>query len=741
MITLSAGLQTAVAGAATKKAWAAALNTALGATKRVRCFQTISAVTTEFRNVGLTNVFTATNAGLALTGKVADTTVQLAADLSQGTSVLRIEGNGHTIEGTLGTAGTDFIASGNFGTNTGFGISSSLLIVPPAILPDAIFGPADVVVEFGAPGSLQTVTTAEQIYDAMSIGFGTVTQSRWRCNTITVGGIDYTIFLGIDSDQRVDVWINAAWAAAANTSDTARNREYANVSLKVAIEGVQQNLFGQGTTFTYNHQRATWLRWQSSEMPWSTTNSFISQKITDGVFLKHDSRSVPGSLENTSTTNLPSVTGYVPFTTFCDFDQSTKVGDQSRSSPAGGERTSIGPVHEWFARLISEIGTNNNASWLTATRLRVLRDLAETAAQFPICSGLLNPSDKRLLDPSLGYCSHDNPNAWAPNTGIPQPGTTGTGGDAYFNGRYDAAHPYNKFSFHAYHLSKDPWHLFQTQAQAIGVLAFNTSFGGERGADGKTLRVTVQEERGFWWSLHCLLHAWHATPSGTMPKPFRDKSYFENAINNSLQWIRDKYISAADPYYSGIQGEALRFWRMVSVGVSNSFVTGSAFMSDYGHIVCCAGLLLGFTPLRDVAEWKAVNAKLRAEMGGNWYLNDADMLASFGLLLTKYAADTDSSLPYATSAAFKTWYPSATAFTSGSLTTSKWAMDGGRDTYLWWGALNLYKEVSNRGLITLTFNPATERSNSITAHPGPYTSESSGLPLNYPVWAKQYFSY
>lgn len=743
MLTFDATTQTELNAAINLTDWANILNTALSSSKRVTC--TRNGV--EFRNVAATGNFTVSNNALNLPCHLNGTTTTLAADMSTGSSILKISrADGvRWVQGTLGNTGTDFTVIGNFTSNNGIVFESTAKIIGFSSLPPAI-NTGNMVVRFGATGSPTDISIAEVLYSGMSVGHGSVTQTRWRSDPIVVNGISFILFPGMDSDGRYDCWINAAWAQAANTLDKARNREHADVDLQISISGALQNLFGAGTTYSYTHQRTTWLRWQSTVLPWNTTNSFINTKITNGEFLKHDSRNVFGSLEYTSSTTMSTVVGYQPFKTFSDISQLSRVGDQFRSTPAGGERTTIGPCHEWYARLISELGTNNNPTWLTANKLQVLQDLADTAGQYPIASGLLNPSDNRLLDPSLGYCTHDNANAWAPNIGIPQPGTTGADlgntAEMPFDGRYDAAHPYNKISFHAHHFSKDPYHLLLTQGQAIAAISFGSGYQSQRGSDGKTLRVVVQEERGFWWCLQTLIHAWAITPSGTMPKPFRDKTYFATAINNSLQYIRDGWMGTTSPYYAGlIEDKAVKYWRIVSPFTLSNEVSMSPFMCDYGHIVLCEALLLGFTGARDVAEWHAVNAERRAACAGNWYFADPYISDNFGSLRQAVAADTDTNLTYTDTATYKAWYPRSTTYTTGNLALIDWRVDYGRDTYMWIAVLNLYKEVSSRGLITLGFNAATEEASTRARHVPPYTSATTGNPSNYDIWAKQYFSY
>lgn len=599
----------------------------------------------------------------------------------------------------------------------------------------------DFVIQFGAAGAPQLVTIAEQFYTAMPVGFGAVTQARWRSHPITVNGIAYTLYPGIDSDGRCDCWVYAAYREAATANvDGGENRQYATVDLQISLLGVAQSLFGGGTTYTYDHQRATWLRWQTAAMAWNTSTAFVNAKITEGTFLRHDSKNVFGSLE-TIPFAIPTTAGYQPFKTFCDISQTSYIGDQPRSSPQGAERSAIGPVHEWQARLVSEIGTNSNPAWLTPTTLQILKDLAETAAQFPHASGLVDPLTNRLLDPSVKpHCTHSNPTAWYSATGIPQPGMA-SGGPFKFDGAYDNSHPFNKISFHSYHLSKDPFHLLQVQGQAVAALAFQSLYGNPRGSDGKTLMLGSDQERGVWWGLQTLFQAWHATPAGTMPKPFRDKLWFAGAINNSLAFLRDRLMGSTNHLEAGVVGEAMRYWRITSnLGTYGAEVRASHFQEDYGHIVLAQALLLGYTAARDVAEWHVMNIQRRLELGGSWFLNDYDLETNNGFSGYAFGPSTGT-LPFSDAATFKSWYPRKPMYSESPVTSGFWRQQYGRDTYLFLGALNITKEAAVRGLLTLGFDAAAQETALRARFVAPFTSVTTGNPLNYGMHAKQYFNY
>jgi hypothetical protein len=119
--------------ATTKLQWANNVIAALGNSRRVRCL--LDGV--EFLNVGLTGPITTLGGNITSIGKVKGITTKNVVDLSTGTGVLRIEGNGKVVEGTLGLPGSgcDFILSGNLTANSGVGFVSGIRIKAPKWLP------------------------------------------------------------------------------------------------------------------------------------------------------------------------------------------------------------------------------------------------------------------------------------------------------------------------------------------------------------------------------------------------------------------------------------------------------------------------------------------------------------------------------------------------------------------------------------------------------------------------------
>lgn len=112
---LSNGLKTLTQSATNTRQWTQAVIAALGSTRRLRCFRDSNAsagnptVTgTEFLNVALTgNIEYNIDTGvITFLGLTSDSTVQVAADLSTGSSGFIISGGGHELTGTLGLTGS-----------------------------------------------------------------------------------------------------------------------------------------------------------------------------------------------------------------------------------------------------------------------------------------------------------------------------------------------------------------------------------------------------------------------------------------------------------------------------------------------------------------------------------------------------------------------------------------------------------------------------------------------------------
>lgn len=131
MLIFDTVTRTELDAATTDAQWASILNNALGNNRRIRCWHDANAnatnpeVTgTEFRNVGSTGSLQVAGGCLAGLGTIKGTTISLAAAVNTGKSVLRMEGNGRWMMGSLGIAGSDadFTVPTNFTANNGLGI-------------------------------------------------------------------------------------------------------------------------------------------------------------------------------------------------------------------------------------------------------------------------------------------------------------------------------------------------------------------------------------------------------------------------------------------------------------------------------------------------------------------------------------------------------------------------------------------------------------------------------------------
>lgn len=141
--------------------WSNAFKTGLGATRRVKCVRHASDATAEdqvfalgtvFRDAALTGEMTINAGVITYYGATSGLTTALAADLATGKSVLRIEGNGNWIEGTLGLVGSDcdFVLPVNPTTTNSIAVAANMRIKPPPFLPSGT-GPAPPTLDANAP--------------------------------------------------------------------------------------------------------------------------------------------------------------------------------------------------------------------------------------------------------------------------------------------------------------------------------------------------------------------------------------------------------------------------------------------------------------------------------------------------------------------------------------------------------------------------------------------------------------
>jgi hypothetical protein len=151
----------------TKLQWANTVKSALGNSRRIRAFRDANAAAvdpaatgTEFLNMGVTGDMTITAGNITGFGIASNTTVRLAADLATGASILRLEGNGHTIDYTLGLTGSgkEFTlpASPTGASNVGFAFSAAAGTKAPRLLASGT-GPAAPTIRSATPTIIELV--------------------------------------------------------------------------------------------------------------------------------------------------------------------------------------------------------------------------------------------------------------------------------------------------------------------------------------------------------------------------------------------------------------------------------------------------------------------------------------------------------------------------------------------------------------------------------------------------------
>lgn len=139
MLEFNQPLANALAGTNTKAGWSAAFIAGLGPTRRMKGLRD----GVVFFDVALTGTMTTAGGNITGFGKTSSAAVQLAADLSTGTCVLQIEGNGNYVRGSLGLpgSGADFILPSNPTTTSGVAFAASASIRAPILMPSGT-GPA-----------------------------------------------------------------------------------------------------------------------------------------------------------------------------------------------------------------------------------------------------------------------------------------------------------------------------------------------------------------------------------------------------------------------------------------------------------------------------------------------------------------------------------------------------------------------------------------------------------------------
>lgn len=156
-LTFNSSFGVALGAATSKLNWCEIFVAAMGSNRRLRFFRSSNSASTgpatdgtEFMNVGLTGDITVASSEISGLGDAYDMQIRISADLLTGVSVMRLEGNGNWMQGTLGlsraaqlAAGVadadvkeyDFTLSGPFTDQAGIDILQTLRIIPPQDLP------------------------------------------------------------------------------------------------------------------------------------------------------------------------------------------------------------------------------------------------------------------------------------------------------------------------------------------------------------------------------------------------------------------------------------------------------------------------------------------------------------------------------------------------------------------------------------------------------------------------------
>jgi len=162
MLKYDSGLQTALAAATNKLDWCITLLNTLGSGLTIRCKRSPDSASTtvfdtgvEFYSASISGTPVRSGGSIVKFGTIANATIEIGADLSSGASVLRIEGNGHWIEGTLGLTNSscDFKVSQSPTTKTGLAFST-VSVSAPRSLPSGT-GPVAPTLNANAPAYIR----------------------------------------------------------------------------------------------------------------------------------------------------------------------------------------------------------------------------------------------------------------------------------------------------------------------------------------------------------------------------------------------------------------------------------------------------------------------------------------------------------------------------------------------------------------------------------------------------------
>lgn len=220
MLTYSSNLKAILDTASTKLDWAAKVQNALGNTRRLRCFRDANAAAvdpvatgTEFLNIGSSGALTIVAGNIVDFGTLTNATIKQPADLTTGACVLRLEGNGYWLQGTLGVTGSgkDYVFTANFNTDVssvgvamvkGSGVKAPTLLdsgTGPLSPAPTTNKPFDILIEDWSSGSAVTagvipfdVTLPNMVFDdtEMQASMGDIKAYR-SSTTVVLGNMEF----------------------------------------------------------------------------------------------------------------------------------------------------------------------------------------------------------------------------------------------------------------------------------------------------------------------------------------------------------------------------------------------------------------------------------------------------------------------------------------------------------------------------------------------------------------------
>ncbi|MGK2286863.1 twin-arginine translocation signal domain-containing protein [Pedomonas sp. V897] len=547
-------------------------------------------------------------------------------------------------------------------------------------------------------------------------------QTRWEL-TRPIGPEKIWISFGRDADGRVDVWFYLAFS-------TQSNSVVVPLATTIAVDGKPVNLWGQGPNVTVRAVRSTLWRWQSRPRKWQFER--IPDLVNRNVLLRHSSSGL-SQARNQTQAYLAALGPGVPFTSVTGQVGGTMVGDFMRGASSGGERETIGLIHEKHARVIEEVLAGNMAyAQRSEASLQLIQELI---GQYPgyfffhVDSGkVLDPSDSGQMGK---VCWHRNAQAAVPARYIPQAGTNNY---KYGEGTasWDIAHPHNHH-FLPYLLTDDPYYLLMAQMNATAAIGYGTARFRMPGYQG----VVIEEERGLWWGLRQLFWAEVLTPASGVPQPFLPRSYFTKAIDQTFTYVQSSYDS--NSYQDLIQ----RFWGNAQVVSTETKYWGySPFMNDYGHEVLLWMYLAGRPIPQALMLWKFQNLFNRILLWGDYVTSYIGIVPGINAIV---APKTGTALPYNSLDTYHQWVTAqrkAAGLSELSRTNPRINFSGSlhRDWHIVHGLLNLLKPARAKGL-PVRFDPA-ER---LAALMATTIDTRTGKPVVFPVgatfFAKQGFRY